>query len=65
MLILHINDFANGTKFSYVPRLKNTQASGVQLMVSPPGFAPMLRKAITVAPGMHTTLHINPVKKEK
>ncbi len=65
MVILHINDFANGTKFSYVPRLKNTQASGVQLMVESPGFAPSLKKAITVAPGMHTIIHIEPVTKQK
>ena len=66
-IILYVNDFVNSVnKLSlYIPDFQKSQATGVRLVVHPPGTIPILGNGISIGPGTETTIKVDSTQRTR
>ena len=66
-IILYINNFVNSVDKDgyYVPYFQQSQATGVRLVVHPPGTKPILRSGISIGPGTETTIKVDSTQRTR
>ena len=66
-IILYINDFVNSVDKGgyYNPDIKQSQATGVRLVVHPSGTIPILSSGISIGPGTETTIKVDSTQRTR